>query len=131
MKNKILLKTFLLLLINFKIFAQQIPAGGKIFFSNDDKTLKKVMDETNCQASKIPYEALQYLVEDGKTILQIGNKKIETEIFGRHNMLNLSVAKMVVNELGVSDEIFFDSIKNFRGAAKRLELVAKNNSSVK
>lgn len=114
----------------FKIFAELIPENGKVFFSNDDEDLKSLMKEVKSDIKKISYEALPYSVVDGETILHVGGKDISVEIFGKHNMMNLSAAKMVVNEIGISDEQFFNSIKTFKGASKRLELVAKNNSSV-
>ena len=35
-------------------------------------------------------------------------------------------ARLVCNELGISDEQFFEAIQSFAGASKRLELVVQN-----
>ena len=50
-------------------------------------------------------------------------------IFGNHNLQNLNAAKVVCNELGISDIDFYNKISTFKGASNRLELVRKTNVS--
>jgi UDP-N-acetylmuramate: L-alanyl-gamma-D-glutamyl-meso-diaminopimelate ligase len=50
------------------------------------------------------------------------------KVFGNHNLLNLQAAYLVCKELGISAEIFTKAIADFAGAAKRLELLAENES---
>jgi len=38
-------------------------------------------------------------------------------------------ARMVCNELGITDNQFYEAIQDFKGAAKRLELVDRNDST--
>jgi UDP-N-acetylmuramate: L-alanyl-gamma-D-glutamyl-meso-diaminopimelate ligase len=44
--------------------------------------------------------------------------------------MNLNGARLVCNQLGISDLVFFEAIQSFKGASKRLELMAKNSSRV-
>ena len=50
-------------------------------------------------------------------------------IFGNHNLQNLNAAKLVCNELGISDNNFYNQISTFKGASNRLELVKKTATS--
>ena len=53
----------------------------------------------------------------------------ELLIFGNHNLQNLNAAKLVCNELGISNTNFYKEISTFKGASNRLELVRKTNTS--
>ena len=44
--------------------------------------------------------------------------------------MNLNGARLVCNQLGINDRQFYEAIQSFEGAAKRLEVVFKNNNSV-
>ena len=48
------------------------------------------------------------------------------QIFGKHNLMNINAARFACNALGLSDAQFYEAIVTFKGASKRLELVAKN-----
>ena len=48
------------------------------------------------------------------------------KVFGNHNLLNLHAAYFACKELGIDAKQFVESIANFTGAAKRLELMAHN-----
>jgi len=54
---------------------------------------------------------------------------IPIEIFGIHNLQNLRAAQLVCRKLGVEDTDFYSTIKDFKGASKRMELVKENNQS--
>ncbi len=43
--------------------------------------------------------------------------------------MNLEGAKYLCAELGISQKDFYNSISNFKGASKRLELISKNNTT--
>jgi UDP-N-acetylmuramate: L-alanyl-gamma-D-glutamyl-meso-diaminopimelate ligase len=52
------------------------------------------------------------------------------KVFGVHNLLNLNAAWLVCRQLGVDTRTFANAISTFTGAAKRLELLAQNGSTV-
>ena len=68
------------------------------------------------------------MIENGTTFLLVETKKIPLQIFGDHNLMNLNGARLVCNKVGVSDDQFYEGIKTFKGAAKRLELVYKTDN---
>ena len=70
-----------------------------------------------------------YFIEDGKTEVIIdGEKSDPLKVFGNHNLLNLNAAYLVCKELGVEAAVFINAIADFAGAAKRLEVLAENDS---
>jgi UDP-N-acetylmuramate: L-alanyl-gamma-D-glutamyl-meso-diaminopimelate ligase len=57
-------------------------------------------------------------LDDGKTFPLL--------VFGEHNLMNINGARLVCKQVGISDEDFYRVISSFKGAAKRLELIVKN-----
>ena len=57
-------------------------------------------------------------------------KQVPLEIFGAHNLQNLMAAKLMLNEIGIRNDQFFEAISSFKGAAKRLEKVAENEYAI-
>jgi UDP-N-acetylmuramate: L-alanyl-gamma-D-glutamyl-meso-diaminopimelate ligase len=57
-------------------------------------------------------------------------KETKLNVFGNHNLLNLYAAWLVCKQLDVSVEDFLKAISTFTGAAKRLELLAKNDNTI-
>ena len=120
----------------FRIFASLISPGGTLIYCVDDPEVKRVAENCKNNIKKIPYLLPDYTVRDGITSinyeLRITNyeqRSIPLKIFGRHNLLNLNGARLVCNELGMTDEMFFQAISSFKGASKRLELIAKDRNT--
>ncbi len=53
---------------------------------------------------------------------------VPLQVFGHHNLLNLTAARLACRQVGVTDEKFDEAISSFEGASKRLELVKKSDS---
>jgi UDP-N-acetylmuramate: L-alanyl-gamma-D-glutamyl-meso-diaminopimelate ligase len=111
----------------FEIFVDLIEPNGSLIYCNEDSELQKVAansGKTN-NIEKIPYSIPAHRIENGITFIEEGQKEIPLQIFGNHNLMNLNGARLVCNKLGLNDSQFYDAIKSFTGAAKRLELVSK------
>jgi UDP-N-acetylmuramate: L-alanyl-gamma-D-glutamyl-meso-diaminopimelate ligase len=116
----------------FSIFCDQISENGSLVYCELDKEVKKVCEAARSDIKKFPYGVPKYRIENGVTILtpeqsSVGDCRLQ--IFGEHNLMNLNGARLVCRELGLSDEKFYEAIQSFKGAAKRLELVKKNDFS--
>ena len=110
----------------FEIFAKMIPQEGQLIYCQEDEELRKLgarIHNTTCK----PYGVHPYVIRDGVTYLLHSNGETPLQIFGKHNLMNINAARLACNALGVSDEQFYDAIATFKGASKRLELVAKNS----
>lgn len=107
----------------FGIFIDLIEKGGTLVYCEQDENVKKLAQQTKNNIQKLPYGIPGHEIKNGETY--IGKTKLQ--IFGEHNLMNANGARIVCNRLGVSDEKFYEALSSFTGAAKRLELVAKNN----
>ena len=112
----------------FRIFATLIEPGGKLVYFSGDAELSKIVSETR-GIELIPYKTHPYKIFNCMTVLQTGEKEVTLQIFGEHNLQNISGAKAVCNQLGIPDRKFYDAIGSFRGAARRLQVLAQNNST--
>ena len=110
----------------FEIFAKMIPQNGQLIYCQEDEELRKLgskITNTTCQ----PYGVHPYTIRDGITWLQHDGGETPLLIFGKHNLMNLNAARLACNAIGVTDKQFYEAIATFKGASKRLELVAKNS----
>ncbi len=114
----------------FEIFINQIAQNGTLIYCSNDKEVEKVALKANNAISKKPYSIPQYKINNGTTsLINEDNSEIDLEVFGEHNLMNINGARLVCNELGLTNSQFYDAIKSFKGASKRLELVGKNNQT--
>ncbi|MFY0254510.1 UDP-N-acetylmuramate--L-alanine ligase [Chitinophaga sp. 30R24] len=114
----------------FAIFIRQMQPGQVLIYNETDTALATLVKATGQHLQLIPYQLPQHTIAEGITTIYFGNQQANLEIFGDHNLLNLHAAKLVCQELGLSDAAFLSAITTFKGAAKRLELVAKNEHCV-
>ncbi len=121
--------TFGIYINQFEKFVDLIEPNGVLIYCAEDAELKKVADYSG-QANhieKIPYSVPKHRIVNGTTILETNTNDVPLQIFGNHNLMNMSGARLVCNKLGVTDVLFYKAIQSFKGAAKRLELVTKTN----
>ena len=120
--------TFNEYLDQFRFFIQSIEPGGCLFYHQDDVEL--VLLVSNASLEKVAYSAHPHEVELGITkIRHNAGNSVNLKIFGLHNMANLAAAQLVCQKLGVKDDAFFQAISTFKGASKRLELLAAYRDS--
>ncbi len=114
----------------FSKFIDLIEPNGTCIYCDEDKEVQRVaMENKRGDLLMLPYVCPNHVVENGITILNdTKGCKIPLKIFGHHNLLNLTAARLACRQVGVSDDQFYDAISSFEGASKRLELVKKNDS---
>lgn len=114
----------------FRIFIDLIEEGGKLIYCENDIEVKQMAESSRNTITKIPYGIPKYEISNGITKLISHNSQPITslQIFGEHNLMNLNGARLICNEIGVSDEKFYEAVSSFKGAAKRLELVDKSDT---
>ncbi len=120
--------TFEIYVEQFTKFISLIEPGGHLIYCAEDKMLEQVCrKENNPGISMTGYQVPPHEIQQGTTNLLVNGKKIPLQVFGNHNLMNLNGARLVCNTIGISDDQFYQAIQSFKGAAKRLELVCKNN----
>lgn len=105
-------------------------AGGVIIYCAVDDEVRRVVDSARGTLRKIPYDVPEHVVENAATYLTApGQRRTPLAVFGRHNLLNIAGAYGVCREMGVRDDMFYSAIGTFKGASKRLEMVARNEQT--
>lgn len=112
----------------FRIFINLIEENGVLIYCREDSVLKELAEEKNERITKKGYSVPEHTIVNGKTMILSGGKEIPLLIFGEHNLMNLEGARLVLENCGVTSEMFYEAIQSFKGAARRLEFVAGNDS---
>lgn len=123
-------KTFESYVDQFRTFIREIEPGGKLVYCAEDVEVKRVAEEPEVSATRIPYGVPAHRIEDGTTVLLTAQGEMPLQVFGRHNLMNLEGARHVCHQLGIGDTVFFNAIRSFHGAAKRLEKLAEQGRKV-
>jgi UDP-N-acetylmuramate: L-alanyl-gamma-D-glutamyl-meso-diaminopimelate ligase len=122
--------TFDFYLEQFITFIHKIEKGGILIYNETDEVLKKLVEENKRSDIQYqPYAVPTNQIIDGVTTVTINNESIGLSVFGNHNLQNLHAAYWACNQLGIHAHEFLQAIQSFTGASKRLELLAKNNTT--
>ncbi len=113
----------------FEKFADALPKSGSFVYYEDDPLTILIGNKDREDVKKYKYNTLSHEIVDGVTFLNTNAGKVPLKIFGNHNMQNLAGAKEILARIGVTEDKFYSAIQSFEGAAKRLELVKKDEQS--
>ena len=115
----------------FRIFIDKIEPGGHLIFNDTDQVLKDLVHEHGrADINYHPYNVPGHTINNGETSVIIEGNTAQLQVFGDHNLMNLHAAWMVSELLGVNAKDFTHAISSFTGAARRLEVLAKNEHTV-
>ena len=114
--------TFEMYVDQFRIFKNMVK--DTLIYCSEDEEIDKLAKE-ECKCKLVTYSTPEHKIKEGISSVE----GTELLIFGNHNLQNLNAAKLVCNELEISDTDFYKEISTFKGASNRLELVRKTNTS--
>lgn len=118
--------TFEIYLEQFRLFIDSLASDATLIYCESDAVLAKLVREhPRSDIKKMAYTAHAAIQKGYDTYLQSDGKEIPISIFGNHNLQNLSAALYACEALGISKENFYEAISDFKGAARRLELIAQ------
>ena len=106
----------------FRLFIETMTPGGILIYNQEDEILEELVITSKHPVRKIPYKTHAYYVDNGRTKLESEEGPIPLQIFGQHNMSNLSGALLICSQMGIDPLMFYEAIPSFTGASKRLEL---------
>jgi UDP-N-acetylmuramate: L-alanyl-gamma-D-glutamyl-meso-diaminopimelate ligase len=102
---------------------------GVIFWYKHDQELAEIAATNTCKS--IAYEAFDSKLEnDQTTLIMESGAFTKLEVFGQHNLANLRAAYLVGEQLGLTEQQFLSAVGSFKGAAKRLQVLAKTDDSI-
>ncbi|MCU4177027.1 UDP-N-acetylmuramate--L-alanine ligase [Carboxylicivirga sp. N1Y90] len=113
----------------FKIFADSMAKDAALVYFNDDVELVKLADEQSNRLKTFAYNTLPYDNVDGISVVKWNGKEFPMQVFGDHNLQNMNGARLVCNQIGISDDNFLAAMQSFKGAAKRLQLLERDDST--
>lgn len=112
----------------FRIFTEKIAEGGSLIYFDDDLEVRKIALGTSDRVNKIPYKVHGYFQNKTGFYAATHNRTVRLQIFGEHNMQNLSAAKEVCLTAGVTEDDFYKAISSFKGTSKRLQKIKENSN---
>lgn len=122
--------TFPFYLEQFVIFINKIEKDGILIYNESDPVLQKLVAENKRSDIRYqPYSIPDHTIVNGKTTVSIEGVTGSLKVFGNHNLMNLFAAYYACKELGISAAQFIPAMASFTGAAKRLELLAANDTT--
>ncbi len=108
----------------FRIFTEKIEPGGTLVYFSGDNEIARISNQLRPDIRQFSYECPNYSIENGTTFIIHRGRKIPLSVFGEHNLQNILGAKLVANQVGITDDEFYAAVQSFKGAAKRLEQIA-------
>lgn len=119
--------TFEIYVEQFRKFIRSMPDDSVLVYYQGDKLLCDVVNEFN-HIEKIGYDLPDYELDGNQFIIKTDSgDRYPLELFGSHNILNTEGARLICSKLGISQPDFYQGIKDFRGAGKRLETLVEND----
>ncbi len=112
----------------FAIFLRSMPEGAILFYNAADEVLCEIVQHNSSHIKAVPYEVPEHSIENGVTTVSVNGLQQPVKVFGRHNLMNMEAARLVCEQMGIDTAHFLQAIQNFTGAAKRLELLAANDT---
>jgi len=112
----------------FRIFADMTPKAGVLIYNQDDEQVLRACVPRNPDAKFIGYTIHEHEVYNGITYLTAKKENIPLQIFGDHNLRNISAAKEVCKQIGIKSQAFYEALPSFKGAARRLELLGNQGT---
>lgn len=112
----------------FSKFVDLIEDQGSLIYFKGDEQLQKIVKQCKNNIRLFPYQTHEHRINESKTVLKTTDGECRLQVFGAHNLQNISGAFEVCKLLGVSTSEFYKAISTFKGAAKRLQLLSKNKN---
>ncbi len=104
----------------FRICIQDcLDREGLVFWYENDQHLQMIIRSSE-GSNTSPYAALK---QNSTMEIEMDKNLFPVGVFGTHNMANMSLARHISQQFGLSDEQFFRAMSSFRGVGKRLELI--------
>lgn len=117
-------KTFDVYLEQFRRFIKCIEPGGKLIYNQSDQLVKEICENNaSPDINLYPYALPEYKIAGAKTSVRSEESYIPVSIFGKHNLLNMAGARVICNQLGVNEAMFYEAITSFKGASNRMQLI--------
>jgi UDP-N-acetylmuramate: L-alanyl-gamma-D-glutamyl-meso-diaminopimelate ligase len=113
------------------LFIDTIEEDGNLIYCEEDEVLRGLVENHEFKHHIIltPYGIPEFKIDNGKTQLITESGNYELSVFGKHNLMNLNAARLICENLNISSIDFYNAIKTFKGAARRLEKLGESETA--
>lgn len=122
--------TFDIYVDQFVKFIDSMAENGILVYNHEDEIVREIAHQAKKASKLIPYSLPDFYISKGKTFLKTKKGDLPINIFGNHNLSNLAGAQKITEQMGISQQDFYEAIADFKGASKRLEKIAENEQSI-
>ena len=112
----------------FRDFLDLMEPNGTLYYYQGDPELVDIIESSTSQVNMIPYVEHENMVRDHITYLLTQSGSYKLNVFGKHNLQNISGAKLICNQLEITDVEFYKAISSYKGASKRLQVLHNDSS---
>ncbi len=121
--------TFENYVMQFEKFVESMVAPASLIYFDGDPVLRQIAERKQDGVNFIPYRESPSRIDLNETWLITPQGDVKLEIFGKHNLQNISAAREVCLQIGLTSSQFYEAIGRFTGAARRLEILASQNGT--
>jgi UDP-N-acetylmuramate: L-alanyl-gamma-D-glutamyl-meso-diaminopimelate ligase len=114
----------------FRIFVDTITPGGLLIWFEEDYEVKKIASGARPDIKKISYKTHGYFQNKTGFYAASHNRVVPLQIFGEHNMQNISAAREVCYAVGISEDQFYSAIISFQSTSKRLQKIKETENGI-
>lgn len=114
----------------FDLFADATPKCGTLIYNSEDPATEAIGKKERTDVQSIGYKTHEHLIENGIVYLTTSGKdRTPIQVFGKHNLQNISAAKELLRKIGISNDQFYEALPSFKGADGRLQNIFSDNST--
>ncbi len=113
----------------FRLFIESMPAHAVLVYNGADTYLPELVTNYGKHLQCLPYYCLPYNIDSGKTSIQLEGRNFNLNVFGRHNVENISAVLRLCKAMGLIEVDILETLTNFSGAGRRLELMAESEDT--
>ena len=114
----------------FEKYLTGLRPEAKVIYFERDPAIRKILAQLTSRCRIIPYLEHPYLQNEGNVYL-LGRKECtQVEVFGKHNMQNITAAYLACCTLNITDRQFYGAMESFSGAHKRLQFLLKKEDRI-
>lgn len=115
----------------FSEFIEHMEPNGTLYYYEGDTVLTNLVERSINSVDIVPYHEHPHMLRDHHSYLLTQSGSYKFHLLGKHNLQNVQGAKLICNQLEITDVEFYKAIATFQGASKRLQVInASQNASV-
>ncbi len=119
--------TYAIYLEQFKTYISSLASDACLIYNEEDAEVAALVAEAP-PIETLAYRTPVYEASLDHWLIRFEGKSYPLQVFGHHNLQNMEAARLACAKLGVSGAAFYKAMQAFKGAARRLELLAKTSN---